>query len=76
MGGNRTPLKKGVRILRDDSREDDLMSSKSVVSLMSLAPTMGSSEREREHMKRTKEIGESDVRDDLVAWSLPGSVAV
>ncbi|KAL6830285.1 N-terminal C2 in EEIG1 and EHBP1 proteins domain-containing protein [Trichoderma camerunense] len=76
VGGNRTPLKKGVRILRDDSREDDLISSKSVVSLMSLAPTMGSSEREREHMKRTKEIGESDVRDDLVAWSLPGSVAV
>ncbi|KAL7930411.1 N-terminal C2 in EEIG1 and EHBP1 proteins domain-containing protein [Trichoderma chlorosporum] len=74
-GGNRTPIKKGVRIVRDDSRDDDLMSAKSVGSLISLAPTMGSSEREREHMKRAKEIGESDVRDDLVAWSLPGSVA-
>ncbi|UKZ74287.1 hypothetical protein TrVFT333_001949 [Trichoderma virens FT-333] len=75
VGGNRNPPKKGVRILRDDSREDDLMSAKSVGSLMSLAPTNGSSEREREHMKRAKEIEESDVRDNLVAWCLPGSVA-
>ncbi|KAH6607183.1 hypothetical protein Trco_003496 [Trichoderma cornu-damae] len=69
-GGNRNLLKKGVRIVREDgretpSRDDDLISTKSV----------GSSEREREHMKRAKEIGEFDVRDDLVAWSLPGSVA-
>ncbi|KAL7816634.1 N-terminal C2 in EEIG1 and EHBP1 proteins domain-containing protein [Trichoderma gracile] len=79
-GGNRNPFKKGVRI-REDGREttvrdDDMASTKSVASLVSLAPTLGSSERERESMKRAKEIGESDVRDDLVAWSLPGSVAV
>ncbi|KAL6871422.1 N-terminal C2 in EEIG1 and EHBP1 proteins domain-containing protein [Trichoderma novae-zelandiae] len=79
VGGNRGPFKKGVRI-RDDGREstardDDMVSTKSVGSLVSLAPTLGSSERERENMKRAKEIGESDVRDDLVAWSLPGSIA-
>ncbi|KAM0258182.1 hypothetical protein ACHAQJ_003950 [Trichoderma viride] len=80
-GGNRNPFKKGVRILREDGREtplrdDDMVSTRSVGSLASVAPTLGSSEREREHMKLTKEIGESDVRDDLVAWSLPGTVAV
>lgn len=79
-GGNRSALKKGVRILRDDgretpSRDDDMVSTRSAGSLASLAPTLGSSEREREHMKRAKEIGESDVRDDLVAWSLPGVAA-
>jgi hypothetical protein len=79
-GGNRNGFKKGVRILRDDgretsSRDDDMVSTRSVGSLASVAPTLGSSEREREHMKRAKEIGESDVRDDLVAWSLPGTVA-
>jgi hypothetical protein len=69
-----------VRIREDGrestARDDDMASTKSVASLMSLAPTLGSSERERESMKRAKEIGESDVRDDLVAWSLPGSVTV
>ncbi|KAH0497357.1 hypothetical protein TgHK011_004669 [Trichoderma gracile] len=79
-GGNRNPFKKGVRIREDGrettARDDDMASTKSVASLVSLAPTLGSSERERESMKRAKEIGESDVRDDLVAWSLPGSVAV
>lgn len=79
-GGNRNPFKKGVRILREDgretpSRDDDMISTRSVGSLASVAPTLGSSERETEHMKRVKEIGESDVRDDLVAWSLPGIAA-
>ncbi|PNP39278.1 hypothetical protein TGAMA5MH_08696 [Trichoderma gamsii] len=80
-GGGFGRLKKGVRILRDDgretpSRDDDMLSTRSVGSLVSAAPTMGSSEREREHMKRTKEIREADVRDDLVAWSLPSMVSV
>ncbi|KAL7920033.1 N-terminal C2 in EEIG1 and EHBP1 proteins domain-containing protein [Trichoderma austrokoningii] len=70
-------LKKGVRILRDDgretpSRDDDVLSTR---SLASAAPTTGSSERERDHMKRTREIREADVRDDLVAWSLPSMVS-
>lgn len=79
-GGGFNRLRKGVRILREDgretpSRDDDMLSTRSVGSLVSAAPTMGSSERERDHMKRTKEIRESDVRDDLVAWSLPGMVS-
>ncbi|PTB80013.1 hypothetical protein M440DRAFT_1347622 [Trichoderma longibrachiatum ATCC 18648] len=79
VGGNRNPFRKGVRIREDGrdtaARDDDMASTRSVGSVMSLAPTLGSSERERENMKRAKEIGESDVRDDLVAWSLPGSVS-
>jgi len=45
--------------------------------MASLAPTLGSSEREGKKqlgMKPAKEVGEFDMRDDLVAWSLPGGL--
>ncbi|KAG5926377.1 hypothetical protein E4U53_003098 [Claviceps sorghi] len=66
-----------------DARDDDLGSSRSG-SLGSLAPTLGSSSdggglagaRGDAGMRRTKEVGEFEVRDDLVAWKLPGGVAV
>ncbi|KAG5912966.1 hypothetical protein E4U42_001611 [Claviceps africana] len=56
-----------------DARDDDLGSSRSG-SLGSLAPTLGSSSDAG--MRRTKEVDEFEVRDDLVAWRLPGGVAV
>jgi hypothetical protein len=41
-------------------------------SLTSLAPTMGSSDRGRDvGFRRTREVDESEVRDDLIAWKLP-----
>ncbi|KAG5942834.1 hypothetical protein E4U60_007078 [Claviceps pazoutovae] len=64
-----------------DSRDDDAGSSRSG-SLGSLAPTLGSSEgglaggRIEAGMRRAREVGEFEVRDDLVAWKLPGGVAV
>lgn len=59
-----------------DSRDDDLGSSRSG-SLGSLAPTLGSSSDGGRDtgMRRAKEVDEFDVRDDLVAWRLPGGVA-
>lgn len=44
-------------------------------SLASLAPTLGSSEREREaglERARVREISEAEARDDMVAWRLSG----
>ncbi|KAG6221184.1 hypothetical protein E4U34_002349 [Claviceps purpurea] len=64
-----------------DSRDDDAGSSRSG-SLGSLAPTLGSSEgglaggRIEAGMRRAREVSEFEVRDDLVAWKLPGGVAV
>ncbi|KAG5982437.1 hypothetical protein E4U55_001885 [Claviceps digitariae] len=66
-----------------DGRDDDVGSSRSG-SMGSLAPTLGSSSdggglsstRGEVGMRRAKEVGEFEVRDDLVAWKLPGSVAV
>ncbi|KAK2032956.1 hypothetical protein LX32DRAFT_139330 [Colletotrichum zoysiae] len=43
-------------------------------SIVSLAPTMGSSDRGREASRRNRELEEFNVRDDLVAWRLPGAV--
>ncbi|QPG94614.1 hypothetical protein C2857_006546 [Epichloe festucae Fl1] len=65
-----------------DSRDDDLGSSRSG-SLGSLAPTLGSSSdgggeagrRGESGTRRAKEVGEFEVRDDLVAWTLPSGVA-
>ncbi|KAK5998805.1 hypothetical protein PT974_01188 [Cladobotryum mycophilum] len=75
-GSMRSPFKRGgPRLPREDSRDDDLTSMRSVGSIASLAPTTGSSERERsEGVKRAKEIGEDEVRDDLVCWSLPSGL--
>ncbi|KAG6015141.1 hypothetical protein E4U43_005657 [Claviceps pusilla] len=66
-----------------DARDDDHGSSRSG-SRGSLAPTLGSSSdggglsgaRGDSGMRRAKEVGEFEVRDDLVAWKLPGGVAV
>lgn len=46
-------------------------------SLASLAPTLGSSEREREaglERARVRELSEAEARDDMVAWRLSGRV--
>ncbi|KAK4240122.1 N-terminal C2 in EEIG1 and EHBP1 proteins-domain-containing protein [Achaetomium macrosporum] len=43
-------------------------------SLVSLASTLGSErERGRDGFKRAREVDEFEVRDDLVAWTIPGS---
>jgi len=45
-------------------------------STASLATTLGSSERgRREGFRRPREVDESEARDDLVAWRLPGTVS-
>jgi hypothetical protein len=43
-------------------------------SLVSLATTMGSErDRGREGFKRAREVDEFDIRDDLVAWTIPAT---
>ncbi len=42
-------------------------------SVTSLATTLGSSDRGKEGFKRPPEVNEFEVRDDLVAWALPGT---
>ncbi|KAK1750295.1 N-terminal C2 in EEIG1 and EHBP1 proteins-domain-containing protein [Echria macrotheca] len=41
-------------------------------SAASLATTLGSSDRGRDGFKRAREVDEFEVRDDLVAWAVPG----
>ncbi|EFY93144.1 hypothetical protein MAC_00927 [Metarhizium acridum CQMa 102] len=75
-GGHR----RGGRFVSEDgrdARDDDLGSSRSGGSMGSLAPTLGSSSdggRGEPGMRRAREVDEFDVREDLVAWKLPGSV--
>lgn len=60
-----------------DSRDDGLGSSRSG-SLGSLAPTLGSSSdggRGEPGMRRAREVNEFEVREDLIAWKLPGGVS-
>ncbi|TDZ34200.1 Uncharacterized protein C8035_v009667 [Colletotrichum spinosum] len=79
-GGRRGSHSRNRR--RDRSRDDDRRTGRSGYgrsgspsgSMASLAPTMGSSDRERE-IRRNRELEEFDVRDDLVAWRLPGAVS-
>lgn len=51
-------------------------------SMLSMAPTLGSGSSDRDHhrgsrdgFKRVREVDEFDVRDDLVAWTVPESRA-
>jgi hypothetical protein len=37
--------------------------------------TLGSSDRGKDGFKRSREVQEGEVRDDMVAWQLPGAVA-
>lgn len=65
------------RTLRDDGgkgREGGGRSRSG--SLASLAPTLGSSERERERegSRGAREVSETEARDDMVAWRLSGRV--
>jgi hypothetical protein len=55
--------------------DEDLRRSRSA-SLTSMASTL-SSERAREHggLKHVKDVHESEIREDLVAWRLPGMTA-
>ncbi|GJN67347.1 hypothetical protein PLICBS_001371 [Purpureocillium lilacinum] len=76
-GGGGGGRKRGVRLAREDSREarDDDAGSMRSGSMGSLAPTLGSSSdgdrRGDTGMRRAREVGEFDLRDDLVAWKLP-----
>lgn len=79
-GGNGTGgHRRGGRFVNEDgrdARDDDLGSSRSG-SMGSLAPTLGSSSdggRGEPVMRRAREVDEFEVREDLVAWKLPGSV--
>ncbi|KID72515.1 estrogen-responsive protein Fam102A/B, partial [Metarhizium brunneum ARSEF 3297] len=79
-GGNGTGgHRRGGRFVNEDgrdARDDDLGSSRSG-SMGSLAPTLGSSSdggRGEPAMRRAREVDEFEVREDLVAWKLPGSV--
>ncbi|KAI1337154.1 hypothetical protein F5Y15DRAFT_162842 [Xylariaceae sp. FL0016] len=62
-----------------ESGHEDAIRSRSE-SLISLVPTIGSASSERdsgrgrEGFRRPREIDEYEVRDDLVAWKLPGTV--
>ncbi|KAF6844527.1 hypothetical protein CMUS01_01005 [Colletotrichum musicola] len=68
---------------RDRSHDDERRGGRSSYarsrsrsgSMASLAPTLGSSDRGRDGVKRNRELEEFDVRDDLVAWRLPGAVS-
>ncbi|KAL2757833.1 hypothetical protein ACRALDRAFT_1068327, partial [Sodiomyces alcalophilus JCM 7366] len=61
-----------------DSRDDLLGPARSPSeSMTSLAPTLGSDSSDGPPAggyRRMRELGEFDVRDDMVAWSLPGEV--
>ncbi|KAI1475763.1 N-terminal C2 in EEIG1 and EHBP1 proteins-domain-containing protein [Daldinia eschscholtzii] len=77
-GGGRHPRYRGHgKPLKEDSGGADGASdgvrSRSG-SLTSLAPTLGS-DRGREGFRRPKEVDEYEEREDLVAWTLPGTVA-
>ena len=64
------------RTLRAETKKGETARSRSG-SLASLAPTLGSSEREREaglERARVREISEAEARDDMVAWRLTGRV--
>ncbi|RDA87379.1 hypothetical protein CP532_6985 [Ophiocordyceps camponoti-leonardi (nom. inval.)] len=75
------PIRRTVRIARPgsrDLREDDAASVRSA-SIGSIAPTLGSgSDADRRggdegaSARRLREVGESDLRSDLMAWELPG----
>lgn len=58
--------------VRDETKENGERARSRSGSLTSLAPTMGSSEREREGSKGAREITEAEARDDMVAWRLSG----
>lgn len=78
-----SPRKGEGRTSRRGSRADDDQAGRSTSrsrSVASLAPTTGSSsgnERGADGSYRSqREVDESDVRDDLVAWALPGQRGV
>lgn len=83
FGSSSSPRKNGLppsRHGRSDSRDDDVAGGRSSRSgsIASLAPTLGSSSGSNERgrgepgYKRSRELDEMDIRDDLVAWRLPG----
>ncbi|KAL3303996.1 respiratory complex assembly protein Rmp1 [Colletotrichum asianum] len=77
-GIGRRGSRHGRRELRDDDgrggRSGYPRSRSRSGSMASLAPTIGSSDRGRDS-RRNRELEEFDVRDDLVAWRLPGAVS-
>ncbi|KHN98749.1 estrogen-responsive protein Fam102A/B [Metarhizium album ARSEF 1941] len=77
-GGSRGHRREG-RFNNEDSRDarDDDLGSSMGGSMGSLAPTLGGSSdggRVDPGMGRAKEVDEFEVREDLVAWNLPGGV--
>lgn len=80
LSGSNSPRKHGhAHHGRSESRDEDHGRSSRSGSIASLAPTLGSSSgnehsgRGEGSYKHSREIDEMDVRDDLVAWQLPGS---
>lgn len=69
--GRKLVNERSSRTLRADGRKEGGDRSRSG-SLGSLAPTMGSSEREmeREGSRGAREVSEAEARDDMVAWRL------
>lgn len=62
------------RTLRAEKKERSEIARSRSGSLASLAPTLGSSEREleRDAGKGAREVTEAEARDDMVAWRLSG----
>ncbi|KAJ9155308.1 N-terminal C2 in EEIG1 and EHBP1 proteins-domain-containing protein [Pleurostoma richardsiae] len=71
--GSRLHMDRGGQHQRHEAREDKTPRTRGE-SLASLATTL-ESERVRGGFKRAKEVGEVEVRDDMVAWRLPERVA-
>lgn len=90
LGGASHLVRHGHRNHRQNDRRDESVSSLAGFestggmrsrreSLASLAPTLGSlTDRDRgagrEELGRPREVDESEARDDLVSWALPGTV--
>ncbi|KAH7304949.1 N-terminal C2 in EEIG1 and EHBP1 proteins-domain-containing protein [Stachybotrys elegans] len=67
--------KRGSRRDVRGSRDEDMARSRSG-SLVSMASTLRDDSSMRDTgLKRVRELQESDLRDDLIAWRLPGSAA-
>lgn len=68
-----TGRKRGARL---DNNKDPEMGMSRSGSLTSLTPTISSDRsREAKSHRRLSEVGEDEVREDLIAWRLPGGGA-
>jgi hypothetical protein len=73
-GGPEQRLPMSPRMVTDRDREETLTPRPRAESTTS-GTTLGSSDRGRDGFKRSREVQEAEVRDDMVAWSLPSAVS-